>query len=102
MKLFAFFMAFHILALSIMPCNDVHNDCSSFKTKSQITQNENHNHKSDHNDLCSPFCSCDCCQTVMVINFTNTSIKIKNLFIESDVKIANHNFYGNIWQPPKI
>lgn len=106
MRPFVIIFAFYILALSIMPCSDVHNDC--VKTENQITQNENHNHKSDHNDFCSPFCTCNCCQTVMTIDFTNTTFKVKHLFAESDVKVAISNFsfvssfFGTIWQPPKI
>ena len=106
MKIFAYFMALYILVLSVVPCSDVHNNCNDKKATTELTQN--HDHQQDQDDNCSPFCICNCCQTAMTLNFTNTTFKIKNLFVEIDVKIANRNFsfisnfYGNIWQPPKI
>lgn len=108
MKFFTIIFVFYILALSLMPCSDIHNDCVKTENQKQISQNENHNHKSDHNDFCSPFCTCSCCNTLMTLDFFNTTFKLKHIIIESDNinaiqdYIFVSNFYLNIWQPPKI
>ena len=106
MKFFAYIMAFYILVLSVVPCSDVHNDCKDKKSKTELTQN--HDHKQDKDDHCSPFCTCTCCATsVVAIDFTLFQIKKPTDFtISQKVAIRNFsflsNFFGNIWQPPKI
>jgi len=72
----------------------------------------NHDEKShDHdkeNDLCSPFCSCNCCGSQIVsffkittISFTFVSKSIKTQLPSYTSKFTS-NFYGSIWQPPQI
>lgn len=106
MKLFAFFMAIYILVLSAVPCSDVHNDCNNSKSKTELTQN--HDHQQDQDDNCSPFCTCACCgASVVAIDFTPFQIKKPAEFlITQKISLRNFsfisNFYGNIWQPPKI
>lgn len=106
MKIVAFLMAFYILALSLMPCSDMHNECKDSKAKTEISQN--HNHNQDQDDHCSPFCTCACCATFFTA-FSITPINLqKTVAFATDKKVAIHNFslpsnhFGNIWQPPKV
>jgi hypothetical protein len=72
-----------------------------------VQANEHQQHPHDE-EACSPFCSCACCgQTipghVSIARYSNNKVYLPGKthpltpdhFIESD-------FFGNIWQPPKI
>ena len=106
MKAIAFFMAFYILVLGAVPCSDMHNKCNTENSKTELTQN--HNHQNDTNDNCTPFCTCACCSaSVVALDFAPFHIKKPAEFsISQKITIRNFsfvsNYFGNIWQPPKI
>lgn len=61
MKNFAYILSFVVLALTVNPCIDVPHDNTLQKSElTQSTNNDNHQNDTDH---CSPFCTCQCCQT---------------------------------------
>lgn len=60
MKLFAYILSFVVLALTVIPCVDVPKDKSVQKTELTNTTSDQHQSDADH---CSPFCTCQCCQT---------------------------------------
>lgn len=105
MKYFLVIFSVYFLALSLMPCTDALGMNTPNTSKTEITQT--HNNDTDHNDFCSPFCICSCCNTPVNITFDLLSIKVNNP-IASNLKISVFNFslasnyYGSIWQPPKI
>ena len=106
MKFFTIIFSIYILALSAIPCNDAHNDC---KSNTEITDSsQSHNHRSDHNDGCSPFCACPCCGVSANLKFTPFSFKVATIIAVSKLTFPKRdftfvsNYYGNIWQPPKI
>lgn len=89
-----------------MPCSDMHNSCNA---KNNLTNKEtSHNHDSDSDDHCSPFCTCSCCSsTVSFIPITTFQIEQTIVFGDSSPHLLlddaiKSNFFGNIWQPPKI
>ena len=106
MKIFAFFMAIYILVLGAVPCSDMHNKCNTENSKTELTQN--HNHQNDTNDNCTPFCTCACCSaSVVALDFAPFHIKKPAEFsISQKITIRNFsfvsNYFGNIWKPPKI
>ena len=72
MKLFAYIVSFLVLALSANPCIDKPTDNTLQKSAfSQTTNNENHQNEADH---CSPFCTCQCCQTNFYVARNITTI----------------------------
>ena len=80
MKLFAYILSFVVLALTAIPCVDVPKDNSVQKTELSNTTSDN-NHQSD-TDHCSPFCTCQCCQTNfyvsnIAVTFTTDIIEIR-------------------------
>jgi hypothetical protein len=103
MRLFLHIFSIYILALSVMPCSDAYNNC-----KSETVFTEAHNHKSDRNDNCSPFCTCTCCSTTANPKFTPLKFDIAKPIATSKITYHNRdfsfvsNYCGNIWQPPKI
>jgi hypothetical protein len=76
----------------------------------EVSSNHNeksHNHDKE-SDLCSPFCSCNCCGSQIVsffkvttISFTVVSKNIKTQ-LPSYASQFTSDFYGSIWQPPQI
>lgn len=99
-------MAIYILVLSAVPCSDAHNDCNDSKVKTELTKD--HDHQEDHDDNCSPFCTCACCSvSAITMDFSPYQVKTNFVFASvQKVSIRNSsfvsNFFGNIWQPPKI
>lgn len=60
------FMGVYLLLLSVLPCADACQLLRPLNTTTQISA-DSHAHHSDRadGDLCSPFCSCACCGTLM-------------------------------------
>jgi len=107
MNLLRWILAFYFMALSLMPCEDVHS--SSGKAETKLSFNIQESHSRDKGDICSPLCTCSCCQ------ITVSSFKMDPLFeVQSYVQayfskkilFQKNNFayqmYDHIWQPPKI
>jgi len=108
-KLLNYILSIYLVALSCLPCADIEVNSAAHKA---VEISSNHNEKShDHNkknDLCSPFCSCNCCGSQIVsyfkintFSFAFVSKSIKTQLPTYSSKFAS-NFYGSIWQPPQI
>ncbi|HSD09181.1 DUF6660 family protein [Flavobacterium sp.] len=106
MKFLNLLFSIYIVVLSCMPCADasytIGNKTATFHNETN-TSSDKH-----HDDLCSPFCVCNCCgQQIMTVfspivyNFPIKfgGIKTLNSFYTS---VFHSNFYGSIWQPPQI
>ena len=90
------------MTLFIVPCSDSNNRYGDRVIVSQTTDDH------DKTDTCSPFCQCACCS----ISMTSLHVYIPELnvlpsiFIAKKTAIKNvhfiSNYFGTIWQPPKI
>jgi hypothetical protein len=92
-----------ILILSCMPCADKEQDVPFEKETVNNSSKQNHD-----NDVCSPLCVCNCCgrqgfvyNTISTCNIFSVKTIIDKKLPEYKSIIAS-NFYGSIWQPPKI
>ena len=107
MKIFWLLFSILILTLSVLPCGD-EVECND-KTKTEITQKDNHENHNHSSEQCPPFCSCACCG-VQLANFEIQSISFKenNLFTFQKEKISFYETIyiqktaDKIWQPPRI
>jgi hypothetical protein len=100
-------LAFYFMALSLMPCEDVHKQPGSSQTNVALRMEQSHT--KDKSDICSPLCICNCCQITVTAFKTEPLINIpkqvqtyfskKILFQKNDFA---YQVYENIWQPPKI
>lgn len=95
--------------LSCMPCGDA-DDCKVLDGgKETFSQTEHHNHQQD-TESCSPFCVCACCGSNIVFSFQHPVLLTEDTLLffpqRERIIVTNDafasNFYGNIWQPPKI
>jgi len=90
------------MVLSFVPCSDVYVQSSkNVKETYSIQQKSDNLHSEEHKeDLCSPLCSCNCCQ------ITVASFKSEPLPLQKKVHFQKNDFaylvYDQIWQPPKI
>ena len=85
MKPFAFFMACYILFLTVCPCMDrvfyQHDRCDA------ISQTPIHDAGNDsHADCCTPFCSCQCCQSLFFVSEALTFIPCTTVSFVSHVR----------------
>ena len=101
-KIIAGLLALYMLALIFMPCRDT---CDSQKLPSIITIQSAQEHHEAEDDICSPFCSCNCCASYVVI----ANIASLHTYFHSadkDFPIYKSVFYSSIsadhWQPPKL
>jgi len=76
------------------------------KTATAISSTDHNNHQHE-NEACNPFCSCACCGQVFYPNFHLAKIAakptahLKQQFFYTNVSLSS-DYFGNIWQPPKI
>ena len=90
-----------------MPCADMEVN-SSANTNTEFASNHDEHPHDEQNDLCSPFCTCNCCSAqilthfpTITINFPIVSESIKTQ-LPTYKSIFSSNFFGSIWQPPQI
>ena len=101
MKYFAFILSVYVLVLTAIPCVDVPKDDNLHKIELSNTTSDHHEHDTD---LCSPFCTCDCCDSPIInnstIHFTCTPIAQKILTEYNNSFVSS--LFATIWQPPKL
>jgi hypothetical protein len=105
-KWIAIILAVYLITLSSMPCADLEVNSSAHKI-AQFSSEENHSHNKQ-NDLCSPFCACNCCgaqvlsyQANITFDFSIISALIIKALPTYKSRLSS-NFFGSIWQPPQI
>ena len=101
MKYFAFILSVYVLVLTAIPCVDVPKDDNLHKIELSNTTSDHH--ENDH-DICSPFCTCDCCVSPII---TNSNIQLTCVPITQTLESEyNNSFISSpfvtIWQPPKV
>ncbi|MEN2412404.1 DUF6660 family protein [Flavobacterium mesophilum] len=106
MKWIAVFLSIYLMALSNLPCADMEVNSALHKT-AQFSSEANHSHDKD-NDLCSPFCACNCCGAQVLSYLSATVFEFPKTYHQISIPLPSYNsvfisdFYGSIWQPPQI
>jgi len=101
-KIIAGLLAIYMLALVFMPCKD---SCDSEQHHAITTIQSAQEHHEAENDICSPFCTCNCCSTSVVVS---SAVAITTFFppADKDFPVYNAPFFSSItadhWQPPKL
>jgi len=100
-------LSIYLVALASMPCADMNENSAAHDAIAHESNHGGHSHDKD-NDLCSPFCACNCCGVQIMSYFPTISydfplvsavIKTKEPFYRS---VFASDFFGSIWQPPQI
>lgn len=107
MNLLRFLLAFYFMALSLMPCEDLRKQSGS--TQAPLSSVADGSHSKDKGDVCSPLCTCNCCQITVAAFKINTLLeapaKMPSYFSKKIFFRKNdfaYQVYDHIWQPPKI
>lgn len=99
-KIISIILSIVILSMVLMPCAD--EPVSSAESQSTILLDHSDNHDAEHHDLCSPFCSCECCHS----NYSHGSILDLAWAVLFDQFSIEHSFTFHsrisfsIWDPP--
>ncbi|WP_420834720.1 DUF6660 family protein [Aquimarina longa] len=103
MKFLTIILSIYILGLSFITCND-----NVIEYNDGIVQllNADEHSDSEESDLCSPFCSCQCCQiSITETEFDSYDYLISNYQyskVYSYKNIALQDFDFSLFQPPRI
>ncbi len=88
----------YIFILAVTPCTDGQ-ECGD------VTEHKAHDH-SDHEDTCTPFCTCHCCGiTASFADFLNLNIlEPKHSFYYNFqyTFTYSHDHSGSVWHPPLL
>lgn len=105
MKWITAILSLYLVFLSSLPCSDIE-ETSPIHERTEFAS-DNHSHEKQ-NDLCSPFCICNCCGT-HVLSYQSANIfefkvpsAVISILLPSYKSVFISNFYGSIWQPPQI
>lgn len=98
MKVFAIILSIIVLGLTLTPCID----SAESRCSTTTAMDQQHPH-SDDVDLCSPFCTCHCCQTCVnmplaLFNLVHCPIPVR-LYISTRQDIL-HEFRIDLYKPP--
>ncbi len=107
MNLLRFLLAFYFMALTLMPCEDVHKESGSAQALLYFMADDSHS--KDKGDICSPLCTCNCCQITVAAFKMNALLEIPvniQFYFSKKILFRKNDFayqvYDHIWQPPKI
>ena len=105
LRIFASLLSIYILFLTAVPCCDepLVDDPLHHTEMVQIsTDNSSH---ADHFDHCSPFCTCNCCASQIVVEHVIMDFNIHFFIKQQNPEYTStyiSTLYYNIWEPPKI
>ena len=98
-KIISFILSLLILSMALSPCTDepIENESVSIET-------HDHHEESSHNDLCSPFCTCNCCHS----HVTEPCAFCLQTFVSYSSTPSDQSFLFlsrisfSIWDPPPL
>ena len=102
MKFFAIILSVFTIALSSIPCDD---DVSLVVDSKTVIVENSHNDSHNLVDLCSPFCTCVCCASIVIEPIfdqqTLVTEKISSDLNSSYFFSLKSNYLDRIFQPPR-
>ncbi|NAS30006.1 hypothetical protein GTQ40_03395 [Flavobacteriaceae bacterium R38] len=104
MKFFTVILSVYILGLSLVTCNDDTCD-DDIITGDEITFTQKNNQHSGEIDLCSSFCSCQCCQiSINTVNLLAYDLLSEDVFspIFSYHNNRLQSVSNSLFQPPRV
>jgi len=94
------------LVLTLFPCSDgfaQYNDTN--ETQITLNTNDTQDHHSDDGNLCTPFCTCLCCASLVYFEKSLSITQLEpisqtvNNYFDSNLTLG---FIGRNFQPPKL
>lgn len=102
-KIFVIILSVYFLGLSFIPCEDAVIENNSLEE--QLAHYQDQDTDNHHTDLCSPFCSCQCCH----VNVAEIGVYPYKIITPQISKIVNTRLVTSkqevnysILQPPRV
>ena len=101
-KVLSYLLIFYILTLTLMPCPD--QEVHPWMGMHEMISQEQSGNDNDHEDCCSPLCTCSCCslsfepEKVFIVTQSFSLPETLNFFFNP--QIESHYLFS-IWEPPK-
>ena len=103
MKVLAFILSLYVVALTLTPCVDRLPDKHAVNNNMTLPCSEQHHQEgADH---CSPFCTCNCCATPVIIQDFSVHFECYPFMRRQEFANVSHQVSSPviaIWEPPKI
>jgi hypothetical protein len=105
-KLIAAILGIYIMVLPCLPCMDG-DECNEPIEISVAQTADQHQHENSE-EACGPFCNCICCGNIVSQNFQMLKIAAEKPLPAKKIQSYYNNislssdFFGNIWQPPRL
>jgi hypothetical protein len=100
MKILALILSIYVIALTAMSCPDVQVVESESNSIEILQQSQYH---TENIDLCSPFCFCNCCQTLSHPEYLEI-VLVEQIAYSLIVPLIENNIPNPVisfWRPPK-
>ncbi|GEM_PF-952076 len=97
-------LSLYVLCVGSIPCTD---GMHTHEETALITKEGNEHHQENHEDICPPFCNCNCCGCSPCANhmyqISNLSMISGSelIYLNCNSQFLSRNF-SSVWQPPKI
>lgn len=105
MKALCYILAVVISGLALYPCNDANICVDEQKYTHSIVEASDHEHSPSEMDLCTPFCTCNCCCVQLQVPGTiSYDLRHENSLssFNSYTSLFIDRLTSSIWQPPKL
>lgn len=95
-------LALYIFSLVLVPCNDHYT-----LLENKVLSHDHHSHQDQDStrDTCSPFCSCACCSTLIILNCEQA---FEYMVLTSSREVLPPSqfpasfFMNEFWKPPRL
>ena len=105
MNLVHWLLMFNFIFLSILPCKEGAEDSCGSIIEHEVNHTDNDDSSSE--DSCTPFCICNCCNSILTSSQVLLSFSMEEFWIDKnqstitrDLQIFNLSY--SFCQPPKI
>ena len=100
-------LSIYLVLLTSIPCADMETNSLAHESVTHDIADSGHSHDKD-NDMCSPFCICNCCGA-QISNYS-PSLSFELPLVSQEIKtkepvytsVFASSFFGSIWQPPQL
>ncbi len=103
MKYIVIILSIFTITMSAIPCDD---DVAKLDTDLTVVSTDIQHNSTDLGDLCSPFCTCVCCASVVIQpTFLQESLISENIYSDLNTSYLfsySSDYLDRIFQPPRV
>ncbi|VAW16180.1 hypothetical protein MNBD_BACTEROID05-1063 [hydrothermal vent metagenome] len=103
MKYIVIILSIFTITMSAIPCDD---DVINYSAEITVISQDSHGDRNDTEDLCSPFCTCVCCASVVIQpTFLQETLISENIYSDLSTNYLfsySSDYLNRIFQPPRV